>query len=90
MQDDKGVPISRLPYVLRVVVPCYKEPLDVVKATVQAAYDAPLPHGCTKYVYLCDDGKDPEKKALMHSYKVCGGRGVMVWMCVRVCVRGCV
>lgn len=72
-RDDKGVPFTRLLYVVRVVVPCYKEPLDVVKATVQAAYDAPLPHGCAKYVYLCDDGKDPQKKELMHSFKVrCG------------------
>ena len=26
--------------------------------TVQAAAAAPIPFGCSKTVYLCDDGKD--------------------------------
>lgn len=27
-----------------------------------AAYDAPLPAGCARTIYLCDDGKDPLKR----------------------------
>jgi cellulose synthase/poly-beta-1,6-N-acetylglucosamine synthase-like glycosyltransferase len=30
-------------YHVRVLIPCYKEPLEVVSATVQHALDAPLP-----------------------------------------------
>ncbi len=28
----------------------------------QAALDAPLPAGCTRTVYLCDDGKNKQKR----------------------------
>ena len=27
-----------------------------------AAYDAILPEGCNRTIYLCDDGKDPRKR----------------------------
>ena len=27
-----------------------------------AAYDAELPRGCSRTIYLCDDGKDPKKR----------------------------
>lgn len=51
------------PYHVRVLVPCYKESLDILRRTVVAARDAPLPLGCAgKTVYLCDDGRDPKKR----------------------------
>ena len=52
----------RLQYHIRVMIPCYKEELDIVQRTVLAALDADLPAGCERTVYLCDDGKDPEKR----------------------------
>lgn len=48
---------------LHVIVPCYKEKLDMVQCTVIAAMTADLPPGTTRTVYMCDDGKDPEKRA---------------------------
>ena len=53
----------KLNYHVRVLIPCYKEDLDIVQKTVAAALDATLPAGCARTVYLCDDGKDPEKRA---------------------------
>lgn len=35
--------------------------------TIQAATNAPIPYGCSKTIYLCDDGKDREKQAWMKS-----------------------
>ena len=57
----------RLPYHIRVLVPCYKEELDIVQKTVIAARTAILPEGVLRTVYLCDDGKDPEKRAWVNS-----------------------
>ena len=51
------------PYHVRVCVPVYKEALDIVRRTVLAARAAPLPAGCARTVYLCDDGRDPRKRA---------------------------
>lgn len=34
-----------LPYHVRVLVPCYKEDLSIVRRTIMAAYDAALPAG---------------------------------------------
>ena len=56
-----------LPYHIRVMVPCYKEDLDIVKATITAAAAADLPSGCSRTIYLCDDGKDPEKRRWIQS-----------------------
>ena len=53
----------KLNYHVRVLVPCYKEELEIIQKTVLAALDAPLPAGCARTIYLCDDGKDPEKRA---------------------------
>ena len=39
---------TALPYHIRVVVPCYKEPLEVVQKTVTAALVAPIPVNCTR------------------------------------------
>ena len=47
---------SELPYHVRVVIPCYKEPLDVIQKTVLAALYAQLPTGCSRtggLLYLC-------------------------------------
>ena len=46
-----------LPYHIRVLVPCYREDLEIVQRTVLAALDADLPAGCGRTVYLCDDGR---------------------------------
>ena len=51
-----------LQYHIRVMIPCYKEDLDIVQRTVLAALGADLPAGCERTVYLCDDGKDPGKR----------------------------
>lgn len=32
-----------------------------------AAYDASLPEGCARTIYLCDDGKDPKKRKWVDS-----------------------
>jgi cellulose synthase/poly-beta-1,6-N-acetylglucosamine synthase-like glycosyltransferase len=44
------------------MIPCYKEDLEIVQKTVLAAWDATLPRGCHRTIYLCDDGKDPLKR----------------------------
>ena len=41
----------------RVLIPCYKEDLSVVRATCNAALMADLPRGTQRTVYLCDDGE---------------------------------
>ena len=51
------------PYHVRVCVPVYKEALDIVRRTILAARAAPLPSGCARTVYLCDDGRDPKKRS---------------------------
>ena len=58
-----GMPAVKLPYHVRVLVPCYKESLDIVACTLTAAAAAPLPAGVKRTVYLCDDGKDKAKRA---------------------------
>ena len=55
--DAAGVPVVRAPYHVRVVVPCYKESLDILRRTVLAARDGVLPAGVGRTIYLCDDGK---------------------------------
>ena len=50
------------PYHVRVLIPTYKETLDIVAKTVHAAYNAPLPYGCLRTIYVCDDGKDGSKR----------------------------
>ena len=49
-------------YHVRVLVPCYRESLEIVARTSQAAWNAKLPVGCDRTIYLCDDGKDPLKR----------------------------
>lgn len=57
----------KLPYHVRVLIPCYKEELEIVQKTVIAARTAILPEGVARTIYLCDDGKDPEKRAWVNS-----------------------
>ncbi len=59
---------------MRVLVPCYKEEIDVIIRTVTAAVDADLPPGCRRLVYLCDDGADPAKREWAQSM---ANRGVV-------------
>lgn len=58
---------TALPYHIRVMVPCYKEDIDIVQKTIMAAASAELPRGCHRTLYLCDDGKDPEKRKWIES-----------------------
>jgi cellulose synthase/poly-beta-1,6-N-acetylglucosamine synthase-like glycosyltransferase len=57
----------KLRYHIRVMIPCYKEDIDIVKKTIEAAAAATLPADCGRTIYLCDDGKDPEKRKFMAS-----------------------
>jgi hypothetical protein len=57
-----GRPRVGAPYHARVLVPCYKESLDIVAKTLEAALAAELPAGCARTVYLLDDGKQRDKR----------------------------
>ena len=61
------MPRVSLPYHVRVLVPCYREELEICQRTVLAAAAAPLPAGCKRTVYLCDDGRDKEKRDWVRS-----------------------
>jgi hypothetical protein len=39
-----------------VLVPCYKEALELVRHTLRCALDADLPDYTRRTIYLCDDG----------------------------------
>ncbi|WIA20938.1 hypothetical protein OEZ85_005279 [Tetradesmus obliquus] len=66
---SKGLPVDDgraiLPpekrFRVHILVPCYKESLEVITNTVTAALAAEVPPGVTRVLYLCDDGKDPQK-----------------------------
>jgi cellulose synthase/poly-beta-1,6-N-acetylglucosamine synthase-like glycosyltransferase len=60
---------------VRVLIPCYKESLGTVSATISAALEADLPPGVTRELYLCDDGKDAEKRAWLEQHYGRGHRG---------------
>lgn len=51
------LPLSRAFHV-RVMLPCYRESLELIQATAYATIRAELPAGCSRTVYICDDGKD--------------------------------
>ena len=57
-----GKPRVLAPYHLRVLVPCYKESLEIVAKTLTAALAAEPPGGCSRTVYLLDDGKQRDKR----------------------------
>ena len=60
--DNPGLVLVDHPYHVRVLVPVYKESLEIVTKTITAALAAALPAGCARTVYLCDDGRDPAKR----------------------------
>ncbi|DBA93998.1 hypothetical protein WJX77_002685 [Trebouxia sp. C0004] len=66
-KDESGKPMVTLAYHVRVLVPCYKESLEILARTCSAALDAVLPEGCTRTVYLCDDGGDVTKRKWVQS-----------------------
>jgi hypothetical protein len=47
---------NRYSFHVVVIVPCYFEPLELVRLTVLAAAAAALPPGCSREIWLCDDG----------------------------------
>lgn len=50
-------------YVVYVLVPCYKEPLEVITKTIMSILSARSGFEMTDIlIYLCDDGNDPEKE----------------------------
>jgi cellulose synthase/poly-beta-1,6-N-acetylglucosamine synthase-like glycosyltransferase len=58
-------------YIVRVLVPCYKEDVGIVKGTLLAAVDQAYPSD-KLFVYLCDDGKDPLKEEFVKSQQALG------------------
>lgn len=44
-----GIPDLEMSYHVRVLIPCYKEDLSIVQATVNAIRDAALPAGATPF-----------------------------------------
>ena len=65
---SQGLPAyTALNYHIRVLIPCYKEPLDVITRTFLASMYAAMPVNCKRTIYLLDDGKDPEKKEFVRS-----------------------
>jgi hypothetical protein len=61
---------TALGYHVRVLIPCYKEPLEVIQKTLLAAMYAPLPLGCRRTVYLLDDGRDADKRAFVRALRL--------------------
>lgn len=59
------------PYTIRVVIPCYKEELSIVRETVMAAVKIKHAEGFL-HVYLCDDGEDPLKAGWVEKLRVSG------------------
>lgn len=54
-------------YIVRILVPCYNEPLEIVRATVMSAINQVHPEG-KLFVYLCDDGNHPELRVWATKY----------------------
>ena len=66
-------PHLRRRYHIRVLVPTYSEPLAIVQRTVLAARRAIVPEGCEVTIYLCDDGKQQEKRRFCDSLNASSG-----------------
>lgn len=56
---------NNLKFHCRILVPCYKESLEIVEATCRAAMEADLPFMTKRTLYLCDDGNDPAKREMI-------------------------
>jgi len=59
-------PLSWQRYRVRILIPCYNEPAEMVRQTVLAALAMKYPAHML-YVYLCDDGADASKRQMMES-----------------------
>ena len=51
--DVPGMVKVAVPYHVRVMVPCYSEPLDIISKTCEAAQRAALPAGCRVSGFCC-------------------------------------
>ncbi|KAK9785110.1 hypothetical protein WJX73_006875 [Symbiochloris irregularis] len=49
---NEMLPLVGQHYHLRVLIPCYKEPLAIVSKTISAAHQAALPNGCQRDIYM--------------------------------------
>ena len=49
--------ISRQPYHVHVIIPCYKDSLTNMKNTLLSALSATMPPGCTRTIFLVDDSQ---------------------------------
>ena len=67
----------RRQYHIRVLVPCYSEPLPIVQRTILAARRAIVPPDCTLTIYLCDDGKKADKRKFCDSLDATPGPSVI-------------
>ena len=77
-------PVPPQPFVVRVLIPCYTESLEIVQQTVLAAANADLPPLACRTVYLLDDGKDPTKAAWVAEQ----GREDIVYISGRIRSKG--
>ncbi|GBF89253.1 six-hairpin glycosidase [Raphidocelis subcapitata] len=83
---DDGLMEPDKRFTVRVMVPCYKEPLEIVAATVDAALQADLPPGVARILYLCDDGADPAKRAWLE--EKWGNTGAAIYVTGRTRAKG--
>ena len=76
-------PLMRLrhDYHVRILVPCYKEDTSILQRTCACALACQMPPGCSRTVYLCDDGKSPEKRKWC-VYRI-GPASDLVTLCLR-------
>ena len=49
--------MSRQPYHVHVIIPCYKDSLTDMKNTLLSALSATMPPGCTRTIFLVDDSQ---------------------------------
>ena len=49
--------MSRQPYHIHVIIPCYKDSLTDMKNTLLSALSATMPPGCTRTIFLVDDSQ---------------------------------
>ena len=64
-------------YHIRVLVPCYSEPLAIVRRTILSAHRAIVPPDCELTIYLCDDGNKADKRLFCESLASHGGPRVV-------------
>lgn len=58
-------------YIIRCLVPCYREDLEIVKSTCLAALHMDYKYrGTNLFVYILDDGQDSEKKSWVEKMQV--------------------